>query len=317
MSSQNLLAITMVLSVVLGISYSYAEIATVEVPFESNGLTCSYNDDLIEYHCIWQGSKQKPITLEELETFEDVLTEEQYEEAVEDITEELVVVKDDPPTYEERVIERIERQIERGKASSADLDLLESLKKVNECRRGLGNSAPVQTEGAWASPLLKPDTYGDAYDYKTNYLLGKIVKAYEECQAQYILEQKTLGSQYGNMIIDDSTSQAYHATMHKIGDPWYDTFIATPEELNAHDFHKAEENAFETLCEALHTKAERYDYGCLKKPELPQSFIIYKNPIYESYAKFINGDESEQLQKNIYESLSDKVRVSNNYGGQQ
>ena len=105
--------------------------------------------------------------------------------------------------------------------------------------------------------------------------------------------------------------------MHKIGDPWYDTFIATPEELNAHDFHKAEENAFETLCEALHTKAERYDYGCLKKPELPQSFVIYKNPIYESYAKFINGDQSEQLQKNISESLSDKIKVSNNYGGQQ
>lgn len=293
----------MVLSVVLGISYSYAEIATVEVPFESNGLTCSYNDDLIEYHCIWQGSKQKPVTLEELEEFKDVLTEEQYEEALEDITPpEPVVVKEDPPTYEERVIERIEERIEKGEETRADKDLLEALKNLNECRRGLGNSAPVQTEGAWESPILKPDTYGESFDYSKNYLLGKVVKAYEECVAQFKLEAKVLGNQYGNMVVHGDF-QPYHADMRT-------TDYNYPYVPEQHNMQPA-------LCKALqHHGNAQYDYGCLVKPSGQYNVITYTNPIYEAYAKYVNGDDSEQLRKNIQKALDENSKVYRNYGGQ-
>jgi len=282
------------------IGFAYAEKSTVDVPFESHGLSCVFDEDALTYTCVWEGIRDN-ITLEGLEEFKDVLPQEEYEQAVEDITEP-VVVKEDPPTYEERQIERIEDKIEKGKETRADRDVLEALKNLNECQRGLGNSAPVQTEGSWEAPLLKPDTYGESFDYSKNYLLGKVVKAYEECMAQYKLENKVLGSQYGNIVVDGDF-QPYHADMRT-------TDYNYPYVAEQYNMQPA-------LCKALqHHGNAQYDYGCLVKPSIQHGYVEYSNPIYDSYSKYVNGDESEQLQKNIIKSLAEKSKTTNNYGGQ-
>jgi hypothetical protein len=54
----------------------------------------------------------------------------------------------------------------------------------------------------------------------------------------------------------------------------------------------------------------------LVKPSGQYNVITYTNPIYDEYAKYVNGDESQQLQKNISKSLAEKAKVTNNYGGQ-
>ena len=282
------------------IGFAYAEKSTIDVPFESHGLSCVFDEDALTYTCVWEGIRDK-ITLEELEEFKDILPQEEYEDAVEAITPP-EPVKEDPPTYEERVIEQIERKIEKGKETRADKDLLEALKNLNECQRGLGNSAPVQTQGSWEAPLLKPDTYGESFDYSKNYLLGKVVKAYEECMAQYKLEFKVLGSQYGNIVVDGDF-QPYHADMRT-------TDFDYPYMPNTINMQPA-------LCKALqHHGNAQYDYGCLSKPTPVNGYIEYSNPIYDSYAKYLNGDHSEQLQKNISKSLAEKSKTTNNYGGQ-
>ena len=279
---------------------AFAEEVTVQVPFESHGMSCVL-DDLV-YTCTWQGERDV-LTLEELEEFKDVLTEEEYEQAVEDLTPEPVeVVKETPPTYEERMIEKIEDKIEDGKETRADRDVLEALKNLNECRRGLGNSAPVQTEGSWEAPLLKPDTYGESFDYTKNHLLGKVVKAYEECMAQHKLEVKVLGSQYGNIVVHGDF-QPYHADMRT-------TDYNYPYVPEQHNMQPA-------LCKALqHHGNAQYDYGCLVKPSGQYNVITYTNPIYDAYAKYVNGDDSEQLRKNIQKSLNEKSKITYNYGGQ-
>ena len=33
----------------------YAETATVEVPFDSHGQSCSFDELAVEFHCVWQG----------------------------------------------------------------------------------------------------------------------------------------------------------------------------------------------------------------------------------------------------------------------
>lgn len=284
------------------IGFAYAEKSTVDVPFDYHGQSCTFDAESLTYTCVWEGSRDA-ITLEELEEFKDVLPQEEYEQAVEDVTPEPVeVVKETPPTYEERMIERIEDKIEKGKETRADRDILEALKNLNECQRGLGNSAPVQTQGSWEAPLLKPDTFGESFDYTKNYLLGKVVKAYEECMAQYKLEIKVLGSQYGNIVVDGDF-QPYHADMRT-------TDYNYPYVPEQHNMQPA-------LCKALqHHGNAQYDYGCLVKPSGQYNVITYTNPIYDSYAKYVNGDESQQLQKNISKSLAEKSKTTNNYGGQ-
>jgi hypothetical protein len=277
---------------------AFAEEVTVQVPFESHGMSCVLED--LVYTCTWEGVRDI-LTLEELEEFKDVLTEEQYEEAVEELTP-IEPVKVDPPTYEERIIEQIEERIEKGKETRADRDILEALKNLNECRRGLGNSAPIQTEGSWEAPLLKPDTYGESFDYSKNYLLGKVVKAYEECVAQYKLENKVLSDKYGNLVVDGDF-QPYHADMRT-------TDYNYPYVPEQHNMQPA-------LCKALqHHGNAQYDYGCKIKPIVIMGYVEYTHPIYEAYAKYQNGDDSEQLRKNIQKSLDEKSKVYRNYGGQ-
>ena len=39
----------------------YAETATVEVPFDSHGQSCNFDELAVEFHCVWQGSQQNVI----------------------------------------------------------------------------------------------------------------------------------------------------------------------------------------------------------------------------------------------------------------
>ncbi len=54
MTKNNILAIVALITI--GMTGAvYAETATVEVPFESHGQSCNFDEIAIEYHCTWQG----------------------------------------------------------------------------------------------------------------------------------------------------------------------------------------------------------------------------------------------------------------------
>ena len=70
-------ALAMVALLTIGVTFAYAETSTVEVPFDSHGQSCWYDEISIEYHCTWQGIRDT-FTIEDLKEFKSVLSEETY-----------------------------------------------------------------------------------------------------------------------------------------------------------------------------------------------------------------------------------------------
>ena len=68
-------------------SVTYAETSTVEVPFDSHGQSCWYDELSVEYHCTWQGVVEK-FTIEDLQEFKDILDETIYNEELKRLQEE-------------------------------------------------------------------------------------------------------------------------------------------------------------------------------------------------------------------------------------
>ena len=55
--TKKILALLALLSVG-AFSAVYAETATVEVPFDSHGQSCHFDEIAVEFHCVWQGFKE-------------------------------------------------------------------------------------------------------------------------------------------------------------------------------------------------------------------------------------------------------------------
>jgi len=51
----------------------YAETATVEVPFDSHGSSCSFDELAVEFHCVWQGMIPEP-TFESMQEIRDLIS---------------------------------------------------------------------------------------------------------------------------------------------------------------------------------------------------------------------------------------------------
>ena len=77
------------LTAILMVSFplAYAETSTVEVPFDSHGQSCWFDELAIEYHCTWQGIQEK-FTIQDLEEFRDILDETVYNEELKRLQEE-------------------------------------------------------------------------------------------------------------------------------------------------------------------------------------------------------------------------------------
>ena len=67
MTKQNIMAIVALITI--GMTGAvYAETATVEIPFDSHGSTCTFDELSVEFQCVWQGFKEV-YTLEDLENY--------------------------------------------------------------------------------------------------------------------------------------------------------------------------------------------------------------------------------------------------------
>lgn len=180
----------------------YAEESIVQVPFQSHGQSCYFDEIAVEYHCTWQGNP-KIITLEELESFKGVIEEQIYAQALEDLQgetlEEIAIEKAKLTPNEEQIL-YLEKRIERGIASNNDVALLAALKDLNLCEQGLGRTAPIQVERAFEISNDRSWLFSHVnYDGK----LGVIVKAIQECHAQQTLQSVILSEQYSNMVVED------------------------------------------------------------------------------------------------------------------
>jgi len=138
-----------VLSVLFTLGGSvYAETATVEVPFDSHGQSCNFDEIAVEYHCTWQGLQEK-FDYETLQEYKDLLSDGMYDAEIAKLNEQAlaeIAIEKAKLTPNERTILEIEEKLLNGEATASESVLMNLLKKLNTCKQGMDKqTAPFQS----------------------------------------------------------------------------------------------------------------------------------------------------------------------------
>ena len=112
-------------------TYAYAEESVVQVPFQSHGQSCTFDEIAIEYQCVWQGIRDV-FTIEDLKEFKAVLSNEIYDQELARLTEEAlaeIAVEQEKLTPLELKIQKLGDKLDRGVANTDDSVLYHLLKQ--------------------------------------------------------------------------------------------------------------------------------------------------------------------------------------------
>ena len=115
----------------------YAETTTVEVPFDSHGQSCSFDEIAVEYHCVWQGFRDV-FTMEDLKDYKELLTADRYDQEIQKLNEIAlaeIAVEQAKLTPNEKTIQSIEKKLDKGIATARDSVLMNLLKELNTCKQ--------------------------------------------------------------------------------------------------------------------------------------------------------------------------------------
>ena len=202
--TKQLIALVALLSIG-AFSAVYAETSTVEVPFDSHGQSCTFNEISVEYHCIWQGIRDV-FTIEDLKEFKSVLSQERYDQEIQKLNEAAlaeIAIEQAKLTPNELTIQKIEDKLDRGVATARDSVHMNLLKQLDTCQQGSdANTAPFQTAREVTKSSFDKWTYNNI-NYEGQVL--EIVLAIEECRAQIHVFNAGVG--YQNFPTGDDDHQ--------------------------------------------------------------------------------------------------------------
>jgi hypothetical protein len=196
-----------VLSVLFTLGGSvYAETATVEVPFDSHGQSCNFDEIAVEYHCTWQGLQEK-FDYETLQEYKDLLSDGMYDAEIAKLNEQAlaeIAIEKAKLTPNERTILEIEEKLLNGEATASESVLMNLLKKLNTCKQGMDKqTAPFQSAREFEISSFNLWMVNNvAYEGQ----LGELVMAIEECRGQQAL-LKVVGDGYAGMPTGDDDYQ--------------------------------------------------------------------------------------------------------------
>jgi len=188
----------------IGVTFAYAEESVVQVPFDYHGQSCWLESDTT-YQCIWEGEIE-PFSLDDLEKYAHILTEEQYAEeyvkltAVPEVVEPVVKL-----TPLEQKIQVLEDKLDRGVADVDDSVLYHLLTQLDTCQQGMDSrTAPFQN--------AREFTISEYTQWNINHVeykaeIGDLVKAIEECEAQHVLAYQVVGAGYMSMVTGEDDVQ--------------------------------------------------------------------------------------------------------------
>ena len=196
-----------VLSVLFTLGGSvYAETATVEVPFNSHGQSCNFDEIAVEYHCTWQGLQEK-FDYETLQEYKDILSDGMYDAEIAKLNEQAlaeIAIEKAKLTPNERTILEIEEKLLNGEATKDESVLMNLLKKLNTCKQGMDKqTAPFQTAREFE---ISSFNLWQVNNVQVEGQLGEIVMAIEECRGQQAL-LKVVGDGYAGMPTGDDDYQ--------------------------------------------------------------------------------------------------------------
>ena len=293
----------------------YAEESVVQVPFDFHGQSCWLESDTT-YQCIWQGEIE-PFSLEDLEKYAHVLTEEQYAEEYAKLTAEPepeVVVDDRTP--EEKLIEKLQLKLYRGEADATDATHLRLLKQLDECQRGLGNSAAVQDRTSF---VISEFEYGKYNNIEIKGQVGDLLMAIQECQAQNTLEHYVLSEADGNFAKADAND---------VGNLDH---LAAWKGIQAIDFELYTKNSdrldLDPICDSwLYADTHKVEMGCKDVYEYegktnvnPKGYITYYSDANTQYQKYLLENsryattEDKQIQEQIAQPLLQEMLEENTW----
>ena len=184
----------------------YAETATVEIPFDSHGSTCTFDELSVEFQCVWQGFKEV-YTLEDLENYKDLLTEERYDQEIQKLNEQaLAEIAEEKAklTPNEKTIQEIEEKLAKGIATVTDSVYMNLLKELNTCEQGMDRqTAPFQEAREFE---ISEFNLWQVNNVPVEGHLGDLVMAVEECRGQQKL-LKIVGQGYAGMPTGEDDKQ--------------------------------------------------------------------------------------------------------------
>lgn len=279
--------ILLIIPLLILIPIAAAEKITINVPFDVNGYNCTISNSTksLEYTCNFQGTIQT-FTEQDLMKFESVLTSEQIEQALDDIKqEELKRIAEEKKklTFTERMIETLDKKLERNSITTNELQYLKLLKSLDQCEQGLGKSRQIQEYRSFDISMRPVD---DLKNFEYSGYFGKLVKAIEECKGQQTLENKTLSEQYNHIIGSDVLQYDIRNTLEGIQAIPFDKFRATSNEVDinpiCNDFRITESHKKTLGC------VIQYDGKSLREIEMENEKKFGNNGMMEYSFKILN-----------------------------
>jgi len=295
----------------IGVTFAYAEESVVQVPFDYHGQSC-WLESATSYQCVWEGEVE-PFSLEDLEKYAHVLTEEQYAEEYAKLTavpEPEVVVDDRTP--EEKLIEKLQKKLFKGEATATEATHLRLLKQLDECQRGLGNSAAIQDRTSF---VISEFEHGKYNNIEIKGQVGDLLQAIQECKAQQTLEHYVLSEEYKNKA-------------NGADDVFYDHYGAW-KGIQAIDYELYTKNSdrydLDPICDShLYADKHKVLLGCEDVYEYegktnvnPKGYITYYSQANTEYQQYLNENsryattEDKQIQEQIAQPVLEEMLEDN------
>ena len=281
----------------MSVTLAHAETSTVEVPFDSHGQSCWYDDLAVEYHCTWQGVVET-FTIEDLQEFRDILDETIYneelkrlqDEALAEIAEEKAILSPN-----EKTILAIEQKLNQGIATAKDSVYMNLLKELNTCKQGMDDrTSHIQTAREFE---VSDFPLWSVNNVKYEGALGKLVMSIEECQAQQQVYKLSVG--YQNFVFGGKQYSLADKFTPDIQAVNYDSIVATSNAVNS-----------SLICDSnAHSQQYKEQFGCM---------VLYDGLSAEEI-KRQNETRFGTDGKIRYESqvLTDYMDFLSNYGSRQ
>ena len=294
----------------VALTSAYAEEAIVQVPFDYHGQQCTFNEVAIEYQCTWQGTYDT-FTVEDLEEFKHVLSEEVYEEELARLTyvEPIVIPQ---LTQNEKTIQELELKLVDGTMKTPDAVLLQMLRDLDECQQGLGNSSAIQQERTF---VISQYDHLEIFNVQMVGQLGELSLAIEECKAQQVLEHQILTVAYKHFEDADRAGNFQHLESLKgISAIPYEQYTKSDFKVNTNvicNSHAYPQSYKDTMgCPPIQYDGFTYPEG--------NGLISYYSPIIEEYTFFMQdyGNKQatlhdKQVQANIAEPIAKELIEDN------
>ena len=302
----------------------YGEKATIDVPFDSVGTSCWYDEVKIEYHCTWEGMNQV-FTVEDLMEYKDLLSNELYDQEIERLNNEAleqIALEREKLTPNEKIIADIGLKLDRGIATASDSVLRNLLLDLDKCYQGMDRTAAIQTYREFEISGFKQI---ESNNVKIEGLLGKIALSIQECKAQKEVFKLAVG--YENMLTgeDDYQFSLQDKFTKDIQAVNYDKLTSTTLEIDRSAI--CENNQF--------ADTQKVHFGCMVlydgmdeetiKAQNELRFgtdgkMNYQSRVLDDYYEFMNGygnkyatAQDKQIQVDIAEPIAQKMLDDNHF----